>query len=269
MKYQPAEPRRHERPHLPEICRDILTAPMVLDRLLRPDFPAPGDMPDEPFADAEETCADAEETCADAEVELESIEAVVASAGADFDWREPVTTSPRAERGRWGDVSRIRRIPLSEYRPKEVVPDEILTRRNADRGRPHPIPDRPAPEPDTEGEGRAPGRVWELRDRLRECAMCGGLFIPNRFNHRFCSRWCAWKSRIHVCVCPACGVEFIAERPEQVWCSVACGASSRRTTEYDHICARCGNPYRATRTTQRFCSRACARASRKGNHRAR
>jgi len=250
----PLETHEHECPELPEVCRDILTVPMALDRLLRPDFPARGEMLDEP--------------CADAEAEPDSIEAVLSSAEADFEWKEPASDSAGAGRGRWGDLSRIRRIPLADYRPREVVPDEVLTRQNADRGRPHPIRDRPAPEPDTEDEPRGPGRVWELRDRLRECAMCGGLFIPSRFNHRFCSRWCALKSRVHVCVCPACGVEFVAERPEQVWCSVACGASSRRTTEYDHICARCGNPYRATRATQRFCSRACARASRKRTRRA-
>jgi len=59
----PLETHEHECPELPGVCRDILTAPMALDRLLRPDFPAPGDMP--------------EEACADAEAELDSIEAVL------------------------------------------------------------------------------------------------------------------------------------------------------------------------------------------------
>jgi len=255
MTRQPAELREHENNHLPGVCRDILTAPIALDRLLRPDFPAARKAPHGGPDRVEDEYDPVEE-------ELRSIEAEPRSIEEEPDLELFPGVSGGAGRGRWGDLSRIRRIPPGEYRPKEVVPDEILTRQNADRGRPHPLKDRPAPQPDEDDPRQGNTRVWQLRDRLRECALCGSLFIPNRFNHRFCSRQCAWRSRVHVRVCPACGVEFIAERPEQVWCSVTCGASSRRTTEYDHVCVRCGTPYRATRASQRFCSRACSRALR-------
>jgi len=211
--------RTQRRTGLSDFCRDVVTAPMDLDRLLRPDFPQRA----EPPAPRDRIPSSAP--------------------GAISGLPETPSRPP----GSWRRLSRARRIDPADYVPKEVVPDEILTRQNADRGRPHPIPNRPPPEPASDTDPLEDVHTWDVRDRLRECGTCGGLFLANRYNHRFCSRRCAWQSRLHIGVCPVCGVEFIAERPEQVCCSIGCGAASRRSDEYYRVCARCGDPFRHRR----------------------
>lgn len=164
----------------------------------------------------------------------------------------------------WRVASRIRHINPVTFIPREVVSDEVLTRRNADAGRPHPILDRPDPEPDSDDEDlfNDPG-TWQFRQELRECEMCGEPFLANAHNHRFCSPDCSFKGRIHVRACPICGKVFASERNGQVFCSVACAGYAKRNPDNDRLCHECGEPFRATRKAQTFCSRVCARVFQK------
>jgi len=159
----------------------------------------------------------------------------------------------------WGRVSEVIRLDPETYVPQEVIPDEVLTRRYADRGRPHPIPNRPPPEPDMDEEGffNDPG-TWEFREELRECENCGEPFLANAHNHCYCSPECAREGRSFARVCLACGEEFETERPEQIYCSIQCSGRAKRNPANDRLCRECGGPFHATRPQQVFCSRACA-----------
>jgi len=169
---------------------------------------------------------------------------------------------PKGERppSRWAHLSEVVHLDPETYVPQEVVPDEVLTRMYADRGRPRPIPDRPAPEPETNEEDffNDPG-TWEFREELRECPTCGQPFLANAHNHRYCSEACAQEGRSITRICPECGEEFFTERREQVYCSLACSGRAKRNPENDRRCLECGGIFHATRRQQRFCSRLCAR----------
>ncbi len=161
----------------------------------------------------------------------------------------------------WLRASTPTHLDPETYVPCEIVPDEIVTRRNADRCRPHPIPGRPDPTPEIDEESffSDPG-TWEFAEELRICEGCGEPFLARSHNHRCCSPDCHATTVSVERVCAACGKRFLTQRTSQRFCGQGCAGAARRNPENDRSCEWCGEPYHATRREQRFCSRPCANA---------
>lgn len=164
----------------------------------------------------------------------------------------------------WSRLSDPVHLDAETYVPQELIPDEVLTRLYADRGRPHSILNRPPPEPDPDEEDfLGDPTTWEFREELRECETCGEPFLANAHNHRYCSPYCAHQGRSFTRICLECGQEFETDRPEQMYCSLQCSGRAKRNPANDRLCRECGGPFHATRSQQVFCSRSCAWAWRK------
>lgn len=164
----------------------------------------------------------------------------------------------------WARASEAVHLDPETYVPAEVVLDEVATRINANRGRPHPIPDRPLPTLDLgEDPANDPG-YWEFREELRECAWCGEPFFAQAHNHAYCSEPCARRGTSYVRTCVHCGMRFLTNRFDQIYCSITCTGLAKRRATNDRSCRQCGGGFRATRPEQRFCCRACAWLWRRG-----
>ena len=181
-----------------------------------------------------------------------------------FDGVSPVAADAIDLAAEWLRVSAPVWLDPETYVPQDAVPDEVITRRNADRGRPRPIPDRPSPVPEMDGEEIANDpALWTFRAEVRECAWCGAPFAARTANHRHCSVRCAARAEIVIRTCAACGKPFLTRHPEQQTCSTACNGTVRRNPANERRCRLCGRLYRATRPKQMFCSRSCAWAWRR------
>ena len=116
------------------------------------------------------------------------------------------------------------------YVPMEYVPDEIRTRLNADRNRPHDIPGRPdpMPDPDTIDFVNDPA-FWEFAEEVRLCDQCSEPFLAHSHNHRYCSVGCQNLSVSRVGLCGTCGKEFTSRFASQRFCSRECYNTDRRS----------------------------------------
>ena len=163
----------------------------------------------------------------------------------------------------WQRASEVIHLNPATYVSQEIVPDELLTREYADRGRPHLISNRPAPLPDDDEDFLSDPCVWEFREEVRVCDDCGDVFLAHVHNHRYCSKSCQSRAAGSSHICSQCGREFHTQRQRQVYCSLVCAGIAKRNPANDRLCAQCGAPFHATRSEQRFCSRTCAWTCRK------
>lgn len=162
----------------------------------------------------------------------------------------------------WDRVSRIIHLDPKTYVAQPLPePDEVRTRRNADRCRPHgPIPGRPDPVPEIEDDFLSDPAFWRFEKELRVCDECGEPFLAGTHNRRYCSEACRKTDYSVQKTCERCGREFQSMKAEQRFCGRSCAAESRKNPANDRACEWCGERYRATTRVQRFCSRECANA---------
>ena len=174
-----------------------------------------------------------------------------------------VDNNPDSVEGFWQRASEVVQIDSGTYVPQEFMPDEILTRMNADRGRPWPIIGRPAPVPEVVDDLLSDPALWQFREEIRVCGHCGEAFGAHTHNQRYCSQRCRRQSSHILCTCTQCGREFRTNRRRQQYCSLSCAGVANRSAANSRQCGQCGRNFRASKAEQRFCSRSCAWAWRK------